>query len=278
MWKKFIVLAACIAAQLVLSAPASAADFDVEQSYKSVFVVYSGNNLGSGFAFGENVIVSNAHVVDGNHGVKVRTYEGTVYDAEILAIDHKLDLVAFVIADGKFPLLEAGFAYAAGDDVYAIGAPNSMAYTVTKGIVSSKDRKMGQLSYIQTDAPINAGNSGGPLLDHTGRVIGINTLKMQGTEGIGLAIPVSELIDFLKQQEVPLEQNGNVSGALEATEHSQPDNNSQDSSDNAWVWKALLGASVIVNIVLMILLYRARNAKPKWDKSDRTDFDIDIIG
>lgn len=278
MRKKFVIIAVCIMAQLASSSVASAADFDIEESYKSVFVVYSGDSLGSGFAFGENLIISNAHVVGGKNDVKIRSYDGTFFDATILAKDDGLDLVAFVIADGKFPLLKAGYDYAVGDDVFAIGAPHSMAYTVTKGIVSSKDRNRGGQNYIQTDAPINAGNSGGPLLDHKGFVIGINTMKMKGTEGIGLAIPIIELVEFLKQHEVPLEQSGNVSGEVRIAEQNLPPSPINDSSTgNSAVWIVMLGISVVLNTVLIVLLFKAKKPKPKFDKSDRTDFDIDMI-
>ena len=91
-----------------------------------------------------------------------------------------------------------------GDDIYAIGAPKGMAYTLTKGGVSAKERMIGNKSYIQIDAAINEGNSGGPLLNDAGQVLGMNTLKMSDSEGIGLAIPVNRICEYLKSLGIEL--------------------------------------------------------------------------
>jgi S1-C subfamily serine protease len=76
--------------------------------------------------------------------------------------------------------------------VYTIGNPSGLAYTVTTGVVSGL-REMNGKSYVQTDAPINAGNSGGPLINEQGRVIGINSMVMRGVNGIGFAIPIETM-------------------------------------------------------------------------------------
>ncbi len=95
-----------------------------------------------------------------------------------------------------------------GDDIYAIGAPKGMAYTLTKGSVSAKERMIGKDPCIQIDAPINQGNSGDPLLNDAGEVLGMNTMKMSDSEGIGLAIPISRICDYLSSIGIALSNSG----------------------------------------------------------------------
>lgn len=76
-----------------------------------------------------------------------------------------------------------------GERLYTIGNPSGLAYTVTSGVFSG-ERSNGEQRLLQTDAPINPGNSGGPLLQQDGKVVGINTLVLRGTQGIGFAIPI----------------------------------------------------------------------------------------
>ena len=194
------------------------------------------------------------------------------------------------------PLIKAFADYKSlntGDDVYAIGAPKSMAYTLTKGVISAKEREIGKYKYIQTDAAINEGNSGGPLLNDEGNVIGINTLKMSDSEGIGLAIPMTVVCDFLKSLNIELDENGNVSETIvqEITNEGK-DNPSEKDKDNdknknnvvktpliVTILLIALCVSVAGNIVLIILLVfqRRKNLNLKYDPRERTDFDIDIL-
>jgi len=81
-----------------------------------------------------------------------------------------------------------------GDPVYTVGHPVGLRYSVTSGIVSGFREHAG-VRYIQTDAPINPGNSGGPLIDRSGEVIGVNTMILADTEGIGFAIPIEVVVD-----------------------------------------------------------------------------------
>ena len=99
-----------------------------------------------------------------------------------------------------------------GSDVYAIGAPESLAYTLTRGVLSAKDRKVGGRAYLQFDAAINSGNSGGPLLNDAGQVIGVITLKIDNAEGIGMAIPMSSVRDYLRFNGIEVDAVGNVVG------------------------------------------------------------------
>ena len=181
-----IVVAVLFASTLSVSA----IGFEAETAYESVFVIYSGNSLGSGFAVGENCVVTNAHVIDNPRNITVETYGGTKYKASVLGINEQQDIAVLIVQDAQFPYLDIAdlSTMKTGDDIYAIGAPHGMAYTLTKGGISAKERMVGNQSYIQIDAPINQGNSGGPLLNDDGQVLGMNTLKMSDSEGIGLAI------------------------------------------------------------------------------------------
>ena len=291
--KVLLSLICVVAVLLALPLSASAIGFTAEDKYNSVFVVTSGNSLGSGFAVGENCIITNAHVLDNPNNVVLTTYAGETYSAYLVGYDQDKDIAVLGVKDAKFtPLTIADYsALNTGDDVYAIGAPKSMAYTLTKGVISAKEREIGKYKYIQTDAAINEGNSGGPLLNDEGNVIGINTLKMSDSEGIGLAIPMTMVSDFLKSLNIELDENGNVSETIiqetKDEEKDKPSDKDDDKGQEKTIKTPLvvtilaiaLCGSVAGNIVLVILLVfqKRKNLNLKYDPRERTDFDIDIL-
>jgi serine protease Do len=282
----------------ILFAPsicAHAIGFKVEDTYQSIFVIYSGDSLGSGFAVGTNCIVSNAHVIEDQKDITIATYSGDKYPANIVAIDKGLDIVILEVDNQTFPYLPVGDYHdtAIGEDVYTIGAPNSMAYTLTKGVLSAKDRVVGRHKYIQIDAAVNSGNSGGPLLNDAGRVIGVNTLKVSDSEGIGLSIPMTDVCDFIRQQGIELNENGNVVGSVakslaqSSDESSTPamtspsaDKPRAQTTAKTSVLLIMLCASLLLNIVLIILLFqkKKKDGAKSDDPTERTDFDINILG
>ena len=159
-----------------------------------------GRSLGSGFFISKDgYIVTNNHVVEGATAIQVVLKDGTELDAELVGTDPQSDLAVLKINRGAdFPFVEFGDSAQArpGDWVVAIGNPFGLGGTVTSGIVSAVYRNTGQGGaydrYIQTDAAINRGNSGGPLFDMQGNVIGINNAIFSpsgGSVGIGFAIP-----------------------------------------------------------------------------------------
>lgn len=272
--------------------------FEAEKIYESVFVIYSGNSLGSGFAVGENCIVTNAHVIDSPGSITVETYGGAEYKATVLGINEYEDIAVLIVKDATFPYLNIAdlSAMKTGDDIYAIGAPRGMAYTLTKGGISAKERVIAGQSYIQIDAPINQGNSGGPLLNDAGHVLGMNTLKMTDSEGIGLAIPISRICSYLQSLGITLNTNGNVVDNVEIPEESeptesQPDNNTEnkkptDTPDHAqktpavtYIAVVVAALSLAVNVVLAVLLIneKKKSTAVPYDPSERTDFEIDIL-
>ncbi|WP_027529089.1 Do family serine endopeptidase [Bradyrhizobium sp. WSM3983] len=155
---------------------------------------------GSGFFISaDGYAVTNNHVVDHAESVQVTTDDGTIYTAKVVGTDPKTDL-ALIKVDGKkdFPFVKfSDQKPRIGDWVVAVGNPFGLGGTVTAGIVSASGRDIGNGpydDYIQIDAPINKGNSGGPAFDMNGNVIGVNTAIFSpsgGSVGIGFDIPSS---------------------------------------------------------------------------------------
>ena len=155
--------------------------------------------LGSGFVIDEDgIIVTNNHVVEGADKLSVTLKDGREFDATLLGTDPKTDLAVLKIdAGGKLPTVGWGNSdkLRVGDPVFAVGAPFGLSGSVTSGIVSARGRDIGAGPYddfIQVDAPINKGNSGGPLFDAQGNVVGVNTAIYSpsgGSVGIGFSIP-----------------------------------------------------------------------------------------
>ena len=154
--------------------------------------------VGSGFFISsDGYAVTNNHVVDHAKSVKVTTDDGSTYTAKVIGTDAKTDL-ALIKVNGKSDFTYVKFEDSTprvGDWVVAVGDPFGLGGTVTAGIVSAKGRDIGSNpydNYIQIDAPINKGNSGGPAFDMTGNVIGVNTAIYSpsgGSVGIGFDIP-----------------------------------------------------------------------------------------
>lgn len=155
--------------------------------------------LGSGFIISsDGEIVTNHHVVDGAETVTVKLADGRSFDAEVLGSDPMTDIALLKIAaDVDLPFVTFGNTdtLRVGDEVVAVGNPFGLGGTVTSGIISalSRDIRSGPFDdFIQTDAAINRGNSGGPLFNNNGDVIGVNTAIISpggGSVGIGFAVP-----------------------------------------------------------------------------------------
>ena len=205
----------------------------VEKLYDAVVVVGSYKNgilatSGTGFIYDQDekyaYILTNSHVVDGATSVKVKFTNQAVENVEMVGNDSFSDIAVLKINKEKvLKVASIGSVESlrVGDTVFAIGAPINDIYswTVTRGILSGKDRLVdisGQnnnnsdyvMSVLQTDASINSGNSGGPLANANGEVIGITNMKLvsEGVEGIGFAIPIEDAVNYAKQ----IRENGKV--------------------------------------------------------------------
>lgn len=173
----------------------------------------TGVSTGSGFVLTEDgYVVTNHHVVEGASGVTVTMHDGTEYEAKIIGSDATNDVAVLKITeDVQLQAVEIGSSNAlkVGDQVVAIGNPlGELTSTLTVGYVSAKERDVTTdgktINMIQTDAAINSGNSGGPLFNSQGEVVGITTAKYSGAsssgatiEGIGFAIPIDDVMPLV---------------------------------------------------------------------------------
>jgi len=163
---------------------------------------------GSGFIVGsDGLILTNSHVVDGAKQVMVRLSDHREFKAMVLGADKTSDIAVLRIDAHGLPTVQLGDSdqLAVGDYVLAIGEPFGLEETATAGIVSAKGRSLpgdGYVPFIQTDAAVNPGNSGGPLFNAAGQVVGINSQiysNSGGYQGVAFAIPIN-LAERVKDQ------------------------------------------------------------------------------
>ncbi|KAK3584125.1 hypothetical protein CHS0354_035205 [Potamilus streckersoni] len=170
------------------------------------------NALGSGFFISsDGYIITNNHVVEGADKIQILTVEQKRYDAKVIGTDPRTDLALIKIEGTGFPAVKMGVSanLEIGDWVIAIGNPLGLDFTVTAGIVSAVERDLtlggesaGSSAYgkfIQTDTAINFGNSGGPLFNTKGEVVGINTAISANGQGLSFAVPVDVAKNVINQ-------------------------------------------------------------------------------
>lgn len=182
---------------------------------------------GSGFVISSNAttsyILTNYHVIDGVSDIKVTFADGSSYDATLVGGEEENDIAVLQINQGNLQTVVLGDSDAinVGENVYAIGNPlGELTFTFTGGYVSAKDRSVTMsdgtvMNMIQTDTAINSGNSGGPLFDKYGQVVGIVSAKLSSSssseasvEGLGFAIPINDVKDMVTS----IMENGYVTG------------------------------------------------------------------
>ena len=169
---------------------------------------------GSGFIISaDGYAVTNNHVVEKAESVQVTTDDGKIHNAKVIGTDPRTDLALIKVEGGPFPYVKlSDKSPRIGDWVLAVGNPFGLGGTVTAGIVSARGRDIGASAYddfIQIDAPVNKGNSGGPTFDTDGNVIGVNTAIFSpsgGSVGIAFAIPADTVSGVVSQ----LKEHGSV--------------------------------------------------------------------
>lgn len=160
----------------------------------STVVLRNGGSLGSGFFVKPDLILTNAHVVAAEREpVAVVFSDGHEIQGQVMERDTRLDIALVQVPSAAAEPLALGDATGlrTGDRVVFVGTPEGMDFTVHEGIVSHTARQILGVAYLQIDANVNSGNSGGPVLDGTGRVVGIVTAKVNGAEGLGIALPIN---------------------------------------------------------------------------------------
>jgi serine protease Do len=198
-----------------LASPARDVSSLVKQIGEAVVQVRTPEGLGSGFFINaDGYLITNFHVIEGETEISVEVYRQldgqldreTYKQVKIIAINKFHDLALLHIEDKNAPkfkwvTLGSSDALSVGDPVFAIGSPLGLERTVTQGIISTKTRELEGELYLQTSTQINPGNSGGPLFNLAGEVVGVTNMKITFGEGLGFAIPVELVKNFLDHRD-----------------------------------------------------------------------------
>jgi len=170
---------------------------------KAVVTIQTERGHGSGFLItNDGYLLTNQHVVEKESVVKVKFEQGFTLDAQVIKTNPDFDLALLKVQATDLPALTIGndAGLMLGEEIFAIGTPmeTSLGQSVARGILSGR-RELEGRNYLQTDVSINPGNSGGPLIDETGQVIGVATMKIsgKGLEGLGFGVPISVALEML---------------------------------------------------------------------------------
>ncbi|OQW34358.1 MAG: hypothetical protein A4E20_11135 [Nitrospira sp. SG-bin2] len=169
----------------------------------------SGKSMGTGFIIDESgTVVTNAHVVGGARDISAQLYGGEKSKVEIVGVDHYTDVAVLKLKGftGKLSTVDLGSSekLRIGQRTFVIGNPYGLGFGLSAGILSGLDRMPSSVNFteprialLQTTAPVNPGDSGGPLLNSDGKVIGVTTSMLEGTQNIGFAIPINLVKDIV---------------------------------------------------------------------------------
>lgn len=177
------------------------ADFSgiIEDVVKSVVTIKTDVGEGTGFIItSDGYIVTNYHVIEGAKAATIYTYDEVTHEVALVGYNQIID-IALLRIDGDYERLRLGDSNEAetGEEVIAIGNPLGLQFSVSDGIISAIHREgpNGLNIYLQTTAELNPGNSGGPLINKEGRVIGMNNFKISDSEGLGFALESNSIKD-----------------------------------------------------------------------------------
>lgn len=160
--------------------------------------ILAGDRYGAGIIVDRSgLVLTNLHVVQGIDRLSVLLMGDESLGAKVVAEAADLDLALLKLERPMSHVAELGSAreLQVGDEVLAVGSPRKMYFSVSRGMVSYLNRKLENVSYIQTDLPINAGNSGGPLVDAAGKVIGVVSFILRDSQGIAFALPIDYALE-----------------------------------------------------------------------------------
>lgn len=175
----------------------------MENIRKSIFKIITASGTGSGFVVsGINHVITNYHVVAGEKTVAVEDYKKDRYVANVIMVNPEVDLAMLFIEGFENKeteiTLDENVVISNTSQVYIHGYPFGMPYTITEGIVSSTSQPMGSRHYLQTDAAVNPGNSGGPMLNAAGNLVGVTTSKFTEADNVGFGIKHLDLIKEIR--------------------------------------------------------------------------------
>ena len=203
-----------------------------EECVKSTVQINTDVSIGSGFFLDESTIVTNFHVIEGASTIEVLTQDGKTYRVQtILGYDKSRDIALLLISGSYTPLPVNTHGLKVGEPVYTIGSPLGFTGTFTDGIITYNQRHLDGTYYIQTNAAFSSGNSGGPLLNSYGEVIGINTLSYLYGQNLNLSVDIAQVYaidiyhpmtvkEFLEKNPVPtyVEEDASKSASLETAQ------------------------------------------------------------
>ncbi len=276
---------------LCASSICCAIGFNMDEICDSVVVVHSSNSVGTGFAISGNMIVTNHHVVDTTTRYTIETRSGALLEGRLIGSDEARDLSLVEVIGGDLPTIPMTTDIPPlGAQVFAVGSPQGLGFTVSGGILSTAEREVDGVTYIQTDAAINPGNSGGPLLNELGQVIGVNNMKVQDADRISLAIPMTSVVDFLRELNIEVNyadisdtdleglsgviiQSSSIEGGTQES-YEQYSNSLRNQYNDILKTiqnenKILLGGVIVIAVLCFILMLAMLSQKEKVKASER---------
>jgi S1-C subfamily serine protease len=168
------------------------------QAQRGTVGILAGDRYGAGIIVDRSgLVLTNLHVIQGIDKISVLLLGDETVDAAVVAEAADIDLALLRLPRALPDASELGSAKGVqvGDEVLAVGSPRKMFFSVSRGMVSYLNRKLDSVQYLQTDLPINAGNSGGPLLDREGKVIGVVSFILRDSQGIAFALPIDYALE-----------------------------------------------------------------------------------
>lgn len=191
----------------------------------SVFTIKTEKGLGTGFVVtADGQALTCRHVVAEGGKLKITLSDNSTTSAEVVASDEEHDLALLKLERTGLPAVTFGSSETlkSGVDVAAVGAPFGLENSVTKGVVSSPDREVNGKQYLQISAQLNPGNSGGPVINGKGEVVGVANAIVKGGDGVGFAIPSAVALAFLGEQKVTVATGLGVKPPEEKPEEEGP--------------------------------------------------------
>jgi len=178
----------------------------IQQVRGSVLCLQTQTDMGTGFAISRKGHILTCHHVVPEEIVTVISVGGNRWITSVLARSIDADLALLQLENvSLLPLSLADPASVLeGQTVFALGHPLGFDFTVSRGVVSNRNRVRNGIQYVQTDAPLNSGNSGGPVVNERGDVIGVAVAGIAGSQGIGFAVSLSHILAFAAQIRVPV--------------------------------------------------------------------------